>query len=124
MRIPTFKQLEADQLREGGVSYSYAMRMHPNPYFYKYYWWVFWKGSPCEGHAFLNSSKTRLSTKEAYELRNKLAEENLSYYLYNESYPRLDASNNPWDPSSERWNDTQWAIAYDEDTDEPYKGHK
>jgi hypothetical protein len=123
MRIPTFKQLEADQQREGGVCYSYATRMHPNPYFYKYMWQIFWKGSPCEGHAFLNSPDTLLSTKEAYDLRKKLADENLSYYLYNESYPRLDPAS-PWNPSSERWKGTQWAVAYDEDTDEPYKGHK
>ena len=123
MRIPSFKQLEADQERERGVFYSYASAMHPNPYFYKYYWWVFWKGSPFEGHKFLNSLETRLTTKQAYELRNKLAAENLTCYIYNSSEPRLDP-NNPFDPAAARWKNCQWAPAYDDDNDEPYKGFK
>jgi len=123
MRIPTFKQLEADQLRDGGASYSYAMRMHPNPYFYKYLWRIFWKGSKFDKDKFLNSPETRLTTKQAYDLRNKLSDENLTYYVYNESYPRLDP-NNPFDPTAKKWKDYKWAVAYDEDTDEPYKGHK
>jgi len=123
MKIPSFLELEADQQREEGVAHSYATRMHPNPYFYKYYWWIFWKGSPCDGRAFFNRADTRLTTKQAYELRNKLSDENLTYYVYNESYPRLDP-NNPFDPTAKKWKDYKWAVAYDEDTDEPYKGHK
>lgn len=123
MRVPSFKQLETDQQKDDGVSYSYACRMHPNPHFYKYYWWIFWKGSPFEGHKFLNSLETRLTTKKAYELRHKLTVENLSYYLYNESYPRLDP-NNPFDLTKEKWKNCRWAPAYDDDSDEPYKGHK
>jgi len=123
MRVPSFKQLAADQQREGGVSYSYASRMHPNPYFYKYYWRIFYKDSPCEGHDFFERSDNRLTTKQAYELRNKLAAENLNCYIYNSSYPRLDP-NNPFDPAAERWKDCQWAPAYDDDNDEPYKGFK
>jgi hypothetical protein len=32
--------------------------------------------------------------------------------------------NNPFDPAAEKWKDYQWAPAYDEDSDEPYKGFK
>ena len=53
MRIPSFKKLQEDFDQEGFKTSSYATFMHPNPIFYKYYWWVFWKGSPCDGREFI-----------------------------------------------------------------------
>ena len=45
--------------------------MHPNPRFYKHYWWVFHTDSPCDGPAFL-SDVYRLSTAAAFQLIERL----------------------------------------------------
>ena len=123
MRIPSFKKLEEDHNREGFLSRSYATFMHPKPIFYKYYWWVFWKGSPCDGKEFLGNGY-RMSTKQAFELMAKLESEHESYYLYNKQLLRLDPVNTPFDPDAGKWQGVEWAKAFDEDPDEEYEGHK
>ena len=51
---PEFKVLE--RIRTESTTsrqwYAGATFMHPNPRFFKYYWWVFWKESPVEGEEF------------------------------------------------------------------------
>ena len=123
MKAPNFTDLANDHAQEGFQSYSYAVFMHPNPYYYKYYWWVFWKGSPCDGYQFLDT-EYRLSTKQAFDLRKKLTLERESFLLYNSRFPRLDPINTPFDPQAKIWQGTEWAKAFDEDTDEEYKGFK
>src|SRR6185437_7678845 len=95
---------------------SYAQGIHPNPKFYKYYWWVFWRGSPVDGPRFL-SKKYRLNTAAAFQLMEKLREQREPYWLYNDSLPRLDSVNTPFDPRSPRWKGAEWAPAYDDDRD-------
>jgi len=123
MRTPNFKDLAKDIGHEGFQSRSYATFMHPNPHLYKYYWWIFWQGSPCEGDEFL-SDRYRISTKQAFELMHKLREEQHSYWLYNCRLPRLDPANTPFDPKSKVWQDVEWAKPFDKDTDEEYQGLK
>ena len=123
MRLPSFKKLEEDHNREGFRSRSYATFMHPKPLFFKYYWWVFWKGSPCDGKEFLGN-RYRLPTKQAFELRAKLRSEHESYWLYNRRLPRLDPANTPFNPHAEKWQGVEWAKPFDEDFDDEFKGHK
>jgi hypothetical protein len=75
--------------------------MHPNPKFYKYYWWIFWKDSPCDGKAFL-SKGNRLTTKQASNLMKKLDYESESYWIYNCRLPRLDPSNTSFNPQAKQ----------------------
>jgi hypothetical protein len=123
MRTPCFKRLEQEHNKEGFKASSCATFMHPKPFFYKYYWWVFWKESPCDGKAFLHK-QYRLSTKQAFDLRRKLESADESYWLYNERLPRLDPVNTPFDPEASQWKNTEWAKAFDEDPDEIFKGFK
>ena len=96
--------------------------MHPNPRFYKYYWWIFWKESPVEGEQFL-SKDYRLCTAAAMQLLDRLKEQNELCWLYNRSLPRMDKAN-PFNLESERWKDTEWAPAYDDDPDPVWNGFK
>ena len=137
MWIPNFEELEykqieqeqsADKDRRSWGWRAAGTSRHPNPYFYKYYTRVFWKGSPCDGHEFLNSPDTILTIKKAFDLTRKLETEGLLHYTYSWGSPRLDPINNPFDPNAERWEGIDWAPAYDDDTDEPVApergGHK
>ena len=123
MKRPSFIDLKTRHAKEGFHALSFAVFMHPNPYFYKYYWWVFWKGSPCDDYKFLNK-KYRLSTKQAFDLRTNLASERESFYLYNSRLPRLDPVNTLFDQEAKIWQNTEWAKAFDEDTDEEHEGFK
>ena len=115
MKIPSFNGLRH--------SASYATKIHPEPRFYKYYWWVFWEGSPCEGREFLSDAH-RLSTAAAAALMDRLHAEDKPYLLYNTRQPRRDPDNTPFDPASDRWAGVTWAPAFDDDKDELWQGFK
>ncbi len=120
MRIPSFDELRRERTDcqlagERSCCSSYASGIHPNPRFYKYYWWVFWNESPVDGKEFL-SSQYRLSTAAAFELLDNLKERNEPCWLYNTSSPRL-GSTIPFDPQSKHWQGLRWAPAYDDDPD-------
>lgn len=123
MRMPSFKKLAKDIERNGYQSRFCATFMNPNPRLYKYYWWVFWQGSPCDSEEFL-SDRYRMPIKQAFELIHKLEEERQQHWVYNRRLPRLDPVNTAFDPSAEIWRDTEWALPFDEDTDEEYQGFK
>src|SRR3546814_9858029 len=76
MMEPKFARLPPEGSR------SYAQRMHSNPLFYKYYWWIFRAGSACEGWGFL-TARHRLCTQDAIKLMDRLRAEGKSYCLYN-----------------------------------------
>ena len=59
MKEPSFDELrrERTHYQESGRRCRYrgfASGVHPNPRFYKYYWWVFWIESPIDGWQFLD----------------------------------------------------------------------
>ena len=124
---PEFKMLERIRAESttGRQWYAGATFMHRNPRFFKYYWWVFWKESPIEGEEFL-SREYRLSTAVAMQLLDRLREQNETCLIYNRRHPRMDKANVPFpfNPESERWKDTEWAPAYDEDPDPVWNGYK
>ncbi len=120
MRIPDFAKLREERAhcrKVGGrcCCTHYSSGIHPNPRFYKYYWWVFWNESPVDGDAFLGD-QYRLSTAAAMQLLKSLEERNEPCWLYNTSSPRL-GSTIPFDPQSKHWQGVKWAPAYDDDPD-------
>ncbi len=115
----TFKELE----ESNWLATSYAMGVNPNPRLYKYYWWVFWRGSPCEGSKFI-TKKYRMTTERAHNLMAKLHQQKEKYFVTNTSYPRYEPGVMPFDPKSKRWKNATWAPSFDEDTDKEYQGHK
>lgn len=81
MKPPSFSELGLmKKWQSGGLPFSrfgWAMRCtpygNPNPRFYKHYWWVFHRGSPCEGDEFLTEPH-RLNEFEAQQLMRALHE--------------------------------------------------
>jgi len=103
--------------------YYHCPYMHPNPYYYKYYWWVFWEGSPCEGYKFF-SDDLRLCLAKAEELMTNLRKIQKSFWVYNHRCPRLDPINTPFNENHNRWKDVEWAPAFDDDKDPICDGFK
>ncbi|MGB4499313.1 MAG: hypothetical protein WBI40_11500 [Methylococcaceae bacterium] len=120
---PNFEQLKKEMKERPGVSSRFhGVYMHPRPDFYKYYWSIFWQGSPCDGGEFL-SREHWLSTKKAMDFIKELESKGEHCWIYNRKLRRLDP-NNPFNMNSKWWKDSEWAVSFDEDTDEIYKGHK
>jgi hypothetical protein len=118
MRAPNFNELRRErehslQLGNQCDRHSYAQGVHPNPRFFKYYWWVFWTGSPVDGNEFLRETY-RMSTAAAMALIAELQSKNEPYWLYNKKLPRRDPAN-PFDLQSPYWR--EWALPYDKDCD-------
>lgn len=80
MKIPDFKGIAQCQLE--GRSRGYSTGIHPIPYFYKYYWWVFWRESPVDIYAFL-TDQYRLCTADAMALLKMLSDKKEVCWLYN-----------------------------------------
>jgi hypothetical protein len=121
MRKPNFEELKKEMKERPGFSSRFhGVYMHPKPNFYKYYWLIFWQGSPCEEGLFM-SDEYWLTTKKAMDFIEELESKGEHCWIYNRRRPRLDP-NNPFDVNSKRWG--KWAVSFDEDTDEIYKGHK
>lgn len=123
MRVPNFEKLREQVAAGERGCHSYAKFRVPNPRFYKYYWWVFWSGSPCDGRAFL-TAEHRLPTKAAFDLMQKLDADGELYWLYNTQLPRRDPGNTPFDPKAARWEGVEWAPAFDQDPDAEHDGYK
>jgi hypothetical protein len=118
MQLPTFAIL--DEMKEKGKQCRFfGDRMHSNPRFYKYVWWVFWKGSPAEGGEFL--ALHPMATAEAMKLIERLEHENEPHMVYNDRLPRRGTI---FDPTAKKWQNAEWAPAFDEDGDETWNGHK
>jgi hypothetical protein len=121
MRKPNFEQLKQEAKERSSFSSSfYGTYMHPRPDFYKYYWLIFWQGSPCDEGLFM-FDEYWLTTKKAMDFIEELKLKGEYCWIYNRRRPRLDP-NNPFDVNSKWW--TEWAVSFDEDMDEIYKGHK
>jgi len=119
MQIPNFQVF-----RQRNKGAGYARGIHPNPYFYKYYWWVIHAGSPCDGEAFLGD-EFRMAYREAAELIDRLEAEGKPFWLYNRKLPRADLRNTPWDFGAYPWKDHEWAPPYDADPDPIHpNGHR
>ena len=117
LKYPSLQSLE--RLKQLGFeSFSFAQNMHPNPVFYKYYWWVFSKYSSEEGDAFL-SSKNMMCTHNAMICVQQLKNEGCQFIVYNKKCPRW-GDKTPFDQSK----DLDWAPDYDEDNDPEWNGHK
>jgi hypothetical protein len=123
MRNPSFKEL-AKQKAEGDTRcLSYAMPLHPNPYFYKYTYRVFWRKSPNDGGIFLHHPKNKLCLYDTQALIEKLRAQNEIYWLYNGTILLRNTPNSLLsiiDRTSPRWKNTdfnQLAPSFDEDTD-------
>jgi len=118
MRLPSFNELALDTKANGNkpIRSRYATNMHSNPYFYKYYWWVFWQGSPMDGREFLDK-KYQLCTHDTFTLLDQLRANGESWILYNKHSPRYDLINTPFDFDHPQWKNRIFAPPFEQDTD-------
>jgi len=119
MRGPSFKALKEESTGEPCAIYCEALYSwrDQNPLFFKFYWWIFHKDSPCEGGEFLDD-KYRLTTKKAIDLMQQLDANKQTYFIYNHRFPRLDPENTPFDMNSERWKGSKFVMSFADDEDE------
>lgn len=120
MRIPCHKLLRKERLdyrvsSTGEAMRSYASGIHPNPRFFKYYWWIFWNESRADGRAFF-SDRHRLATADAMDLLQGLIELREPCWIYNQRLPRAGVDT-PFDLTRARWFDAEIAPGYDDDQD-------
>ena len=122
MKIPRFEALRK-QTDADGVSQSFAVHMHPNPRFYKYIWWVFWRGSACDGREFLSDTHA-LCTADAMALIEKLRADNERHWIYNSRIPRDQPGVTPFHRDAAKWRGHSFASAFDDDADPEWHGHR
>lgn len=123
MREPNFEQLKKEIEKGEKRSSGYASGVHPNPYYWKYYYWVFHEGAACDGWAFLEP-EYRLPIGIAWPLINDIRANGGICWIYNQRLPRKDPLRTPFDPAHPRWNDFEWAPAFEDDNDPLYQGFK
>lgn len=122
MMLPTYRFIE--RMREGygppGQPWRSCFQgtfLHPNPKFYKYYWYVFWAGSQAECSDFFVDAP-RFAIAAAHDFMSQLAAKGEPYIVYNIQLPRLDPAN-PFDFNAPKWRKikAEWALPYDSDPD-------
>ncbi|MDU8351001.1 hypothetical protein RYA05_03720 [Pseudomonas syringae pv. actinidiae] len=119
----TFKQLKA-MAQLGNQVLSFAQPLHPKPEFFKFTWWIFHEGSPCEGEKF-RTDEYAMPTAQAMALHDELCAKQIPHIIYNRSEPRLPKGGcPPWDVSADRWKKAKWAPNFADDTDREWHGHK
>ncbi|MDO4795875.1 MAG: hypothetical protein Q4A28_08070 [Brachymonas sp.] len=123
MLHPLYKNLKSEIFDDQVCSVSFAQKMHPNPLFYKYLWWIFWRESPCEGEDFFQE-KNALCTAKAMILINKLKERKERHFIYNTRKPRYEKGVTPFDPNHPRWEGVEFYSSWSEDTDPEYMGYR
>ena len=104
---PTFNGLNKLAKKSVG-GYFFGERLHPSSHLYKYKWHIFWRETPVEGDAFLQTDP--LSTKAAQDLIASLRENRETFLVYGHQLCR-DAS---------IWNRDVVGVcapSYDEDPD-------
>lgn len=122
MRIPDFNALKQQSPAEG-LCHSYAQRPHADPRLNKYRWWVFWRGSACDGREFL-AEDYGMCTADAMALMERLTLSQERHWVYNQRMPRDEPGVTPFDRASAKWRNTQFAPSLNEDTDPEWNGFR
>lgn len=120
---PSYNFLESLASR-GQLEANFTQPLNPNPSLYKYRWWIFHRGSPCEGDAFLELEHS-LSIAPAMALINDLKGRGEPFMVLNRRYPRRPVDGSPpWDMDSPNWKGAIWALNLADDLDPAWKGHR
>jgi hypothetical protein len=123
MMRPQFENLDrARTSGDGGPKY-YGRFIHPNPEFWKYYFYVFTPDAEVEGDAFFCDAN-RLCIHQYQRRAAELKSSGKVGLVYNERLPRRGPET-PSDEDHERWSDAEWAPPLDKDLDPPVeRGHR
>ena len=102
-----------------GISF-YGSFLHPNPAFYKYYFYLFTEESVHEGKDFF-CPENRLCIAEYERRSQEIRDAGDLAYAYNSRHPRRGEAT-PFDPSHPKWADAEWAPPLSEDPDPAVEG--
>jgi hypothetical protein len=114
---PTYKNLHRCRTDNAvGVTYANGSPTpQGNPRLWKYYWQVFSAECPWEDEEFFQLAAL-LCTADFENEVERLLSLGQNCMVYGIRRPRADPAN-PWDMSSQRWKDVEFAVSYDKDTD-------
>jgi hypothetical protein len=104
---------------ETGVHF-YGRLLHPNPAFWKYYFYLFTEGADVDGQAFFRD-EARLCIHAYKKQVDRIEDAGALAWAYNERIPR-SGPNTPFDESHPRWESSEWALPLDEDPDPEVEG--
>ena len=115
MRTPSFERISKTKY-SGQVLFAGARNIHPNPNWFKYYWWVFTSDSPCDGHSFL-SEENKLTFFQFERELEHVKSLGLEAWIYNIKLHRL-GEGSPFDEQKLREKGiTEFAPSFEDDLD-------
>jgi hypothetical protein len=120
MTEPTFERLREE--KEAGLTgiHFQGRFLHPNPAFYKYYFYFFTEDIGAEGDAFF-SVENRLCIHAYRQRCEAFPSETDLAFAYNERLPRRGPET-PFDDDHARWDGQEWAPPLADDPDPAVKG--
>jgi hypothetical protein len=123
MTEPTFERLREEK-KAGRTGIHFQGRfLHPNPDFYKYYFYLFTEHASTEGSAFF-SVENRLCIHVYRQRCEAFSSEVDLAFAYNERLPRCGPET-PFDEDHPRWKGKEWAPPLANDPDPAVKsGHR
>lgn len=116
MRRPLKALLQSDPVAFCRIWFCTPHSVHPNPRFFKHYWWIFHRDSPAESDDFL-TDKYRMRHGTAMSWLEEWSSERGEVLVYMRRIHRLGPGT-PFIPSSHI---PVWAPSYDDDPDPPWK---
>ena len=108
--------------RDAGSGIWQSTSIHLNAQYYKYRWQIYTADSPWEEEVFF-ANAPQLCTHDAMMTVEKLSAAGQSYIVYNQRLPRRGPGV-PFELTSARWKDYEFASAYDDDPDPVWNGFK
>ena len=117
------KYLE-DKGKDFTIIFVSGSNIHPNPKFYKYYWWIYSMESKKESAADVFYKKEyRLSTKEFNYESKRLQDNKISFAYVNSKIYRLGSIFN-YNKLKEKYPNIEFAPSFEDDTDEIFEDYK
>lgn len=110
-----------DKLVGKGEQHWCHQLIHPNPKFYKHRFQIYTPDLPWEGSDFFLNAP-RLGFAEFWTILDQYRTDERSCLIYVYKQPRK--GNTPFDPSSKKWSQVQFAPAWEDDADPVEDGHK
>jgi len=94
-----------------------------NPKLKKRYFWIYHYEMPYESaKEVFWKEEHKLSFKKAMDLMNKLKEKKIPYAMVSITLYRLGIKVYDYEKLKQKYPDIEFAVAFDKDTDEEYKG--
>jgi len=123
MQSPSFEKLaQRKDLGVTGVRF-YGRLMHPNPAFWKYYFYLFTDEADVDGQAFFRDENW-LCVHAYRKQVDRINRAGDLAWAYNERHPRR-GPDTPFDENHPRWKNAEWAPTLNEDPDpEVEDGHR